>query len=239
MSKHFVLVHGAWHGGWVYDEAIKLLEVAGHTAEAPTYPGNSPGDDRSGITFDQIVDSLVGVLQKQAGPVILVGHSSAGFVLQSATPKAADKIERIVFYNAFLLPDGKSQFDLVPPEAAEGLSAAANASPDNSVPVIPDFIRGTLMGTDTTEHQDAVIAKCVPQPFALFTTPVITAPFKALDIPKSVLFCKDDTSLPTGAYIGMAQAELGEFNLVEIDGGHETVFTNPVGFIDGLLQVIE
>ena len=44
MSKHFVLVHGAWHGGWVYDEAIKLLEVAGHTAEAPTYPGNSPGD---------------------------------------------------------------------------------------------------------------------------------------------------------------------------------------------------
>ena len=73
MSKHFVLVHGAWHGGWVYDEAIKLLEAAGHTAEAPTYPGNSPGDDRSGITFDQIVDSLVGILQKQEGRSFWLG----------------------------------------------------------------------------------------------------------------------------------------------------------------------
>ena len=45
----------------------------------------------------------------------------------------------------------------------------------------------------------------------------------------TVLFCKDDTSLPPGAYLGMAQSELGQFDLVEIDGGHETVFTNPAG----------
>jgi len=238
MGKHFVLVHGAWHGGWVFDEAIKLLESAGHTAEAPTYPGNSPGEERGGITFDIIVDAVVDVLRKQAEPVVLVGHSSAGFVLQAAAPQAADKIERMVFYNTFLLPDGKAQFDLVPPEAAEGLSMAAKASPDNSVPVIPEFIRDTLMTGDSQTDQDAVMEKCVPQPFALFTTPVKTAPFRALDIPVSVLFCKDDTSLPPGAYLGMAQAELGEFNLVKIDGGHETVFTNPEGWVKGLIQAI-
>ena len=239
MGKHFLLVHGAWHGGWVYDEAAKLLEAAGHTAEAPTWPGNHPGDVRSGVTFEQIVDAVAADLSKQEKPVIVVGHSSAGFVLQAAIPKAADKVARVVFYNAFLLADGKSQFDLVPPEAAEGLTAAAKASPDNSVPVIPDFVRGTLMASDMVEHQDAVISRCVPQPLAIFNTAVSTAAFKALDIPKSVLFCKDDTSLPPGAFLAMAQAELGQFNLVEIAGGHETVFTNPAGFIQGLLQAIE
>jgi len=239
MGKHFVLVHGAWHGGWVFDQAVNLLQAAGHTAEAPTYPGNRPGDDRSGITFDTIVDAVAGILNKQTEPVVLVGHSSAGFVLQAAAPRAADKIERMVFYNTFLLPDGKAQFDLVPPEAAEGLGMAAKASPDNSVPVIPEFVRETLMAGDSQANQDAVIEKCVPQPFTLFTTPVSTAPFKALDIPTSVLFCKDDTSLPPGAYLGMAQAELGDFNLVEIDGGHETVFTNPDAWVKGLMQSID
>lgn len=238
MGKKFVMIHGAWHGGWVFDRAVKLLEAAGHIAEAPTYPGNRPGDDRSGVTFEMIVDAVVDVLQKQTEPVVLLGHSSAGFVIQSAAPRAADKIAHLVFNNTFLLPDGKSQFDLVPPEAAEGLSAAAQASPDNSVPVIPDFVRGTLMAGDSPEDQDAVIQKCVPQPFALFTTPVKTAAFKALNIPVSMLFCRDDTSLPPGAYLGMAQAELGEFKRVEIEGGHETVFTNPEGWVKGLLQAI-
>ena len=94
------------------------------------------------------------------------------------------------------------------------------------------------MAGDTRANQDAVIERCVPQPFTLFTTPVKTAPFKALDIPASVLFCKDDTSLPPGAYLGMAQTELGEFKLVEIDGGHETVLTNPEGWVKGLMQAI-
>jgi len=168
MGEHLVMVHGAWHGGWVFDNAREHLQAAGYTVEAPTYPGNNPGDDRTGISFGQIVDSVVAVLNKQPDPVILVGHSSAGFVLQSAAPLAADKIEKLIFYNAFLLPDGKSQFDLVPPEAAQGLSAAAKASPDNSFPAIPEFVRETLMANDTPADQDAVIAKCVPQPV---TTP--------------------------------------------------------------------
>jgi hypothetical protein len=56
MGKHFVLIHGAWHGGWCWEGVIKELEKAGHTAEAPTMPGQKPGDDRSKVTFDSYVD---------------------------------------------------------------------------------------------------------------------------------------------------------------------------------------
>ena len=226
MGKHFVLIHGAWHGGWCWAGVIKELEQAGHTAEAPTMPGHQPEDDRSQIQFSDYVDKLVEILNQQAEPVVLVGHSSAGFIMQAAAPKVPTKVAQLVFINAFILPNGKSQFDLVPPEASEGLTAAAQASPDNCVPVLDDFVRNVLMAGDPVEKQDALISRLVPQPLALFTTPVDTRAFEQLSVPKSVVFCNKDTSLPPGAYLRMAQS-LGEHKLIEVEGGHETLFTQP------------
>ena len=131
-----------------------------------------------------------------------------------------------------------ASFDLVPPEVAEGMTAAAKASPDNCVPVDEDFVRNALMADAPGETQDALIGRLVPQPIAIFTTPVSTGDFEALPIPKSVLFCKDDASLPPGAYLGMARG-LGDYNVIELDGGHETLFTNPDRVADGLLKALK
>ena len=237
MGKHFVLIHGAWHGGWCWAGIIEELEKAGHTAEAPTMPGHNPDDDRSDIKFENYIEKIVDVLDRQAEPAVLVGHSSAGFLMQSAVPKAPDKIAQLIFLNAFILPDGKCQFDLVPPEASEGMTAAANASPDNCVPVIEDFVRNQLMGGEPPELQDALISRLVPQPIAIFTTPVNTTEFDGLTIPKTVLFCKDDASLPPGAYLGMAQG-LGDYSVIEVDGSHEALFTNPGVVAQGLIEAL-
>jgi len=238
MTNHFVLVHGAWHGGWCWQGVIQELKEAGHTAEAPAMPGHNPGDDRSKIRFDHYVNKIVEELKKQSAPAVLVGHSSAGFLLQSAAPKVAEKISHLVFLNAFILPDGKAQFDLVPPEASQGMTAAAKASPDNSVPVMEEFVRNMLMAGEPKEKQDALIKRLVPQPLALFTTPVRTKDFDGLTIPKTVVFCKGDASLPPGAYLGMAQG-LGKHNLVEVEGSHEALFTAPSVVAQGLLKAVK
>ncbi len=237
MGKHFVLIHGAWHGGWCWDGVIRSLEAAGHRAEAPTLPGQNPGEDKSRITFESYVRAVQDVLERQSGPVVLVGHSSAGFLLQAAAPKVQEKIERLIFLNAFILPDGMAQFDLVPPEVAQGMTQMAEASPDRSVPVNEDFVRHMLMAGEPVEVQDGLIRMLSPQPLALFTTKVATAAFNQLTIPKTVLFCKEDVSLPPGAYLGMAQS-LGPFNLIEIAGGHETLFTKPEIVARGLIQAV-
>ncbi len=235
--KHFVLIHGAWHGGWCWEGVIRLLKKAGHTAEAPTMPGHNPGDDRSKVTFNSYVEKMVEILNGQSKSVILVGHSSAGFLLQSAAPKVSDKIERFVFHNAFILPDGMSQFDLVPPEIAQNMIEAAKSSPDNSVPANEEFIRNVLMAGDPKEVQDGLIKRLTPQPLVLFTTKVSTAAFNKLTIPRTVLFCKDDASLPPGTFLGMAQ-NLGKFELIEIPGGHETLFTKPEAVAKELIQIV-
>jgi len=237
MGEHFVLIHGAWHGGWCWEGVIQELEKAGHTAEAPTMPGHNPDDDRSQIKFDDYIDMICEVLNRQSRPAVLVGHSSGGYMLQAAAPKVPDKIARLVFLNAFILPEGKSQFDLVPPEASEAMTAAAQASPDNCVPVIEDFVRNMLMAGEPAEKQDALIKQLIPQPFALFTTPVATEAFGKLTIPKTVVFCKGDVSLPPGAYLGMAQG-LGEHDLIEVEGSHEAFFTNPGVVAEGFLKAL-
>lgn len=238
MGKHFVLIHGAWHGGWCWDGVIAELEKAGHTAEAPTMPGMGPNDDRSSVTFDDYVQAIVDVMQRQPEPAVLVGHSSAGFLLQSSAPKVAEKIDRLIFLNAFVLPDKTCQFDLVPPEAAEGMTAAAMASPDKSVPVIEDFVRGSLMATEPAEKQDALLRRLTPQPLALFTAKIDAAPFQGVTVPKTVVFSREDASLPPGAFQGMAQG-LGEHRFIEIEGSHEALFTTPAIVAAGLLQAIE
>ena len=88
------------------------------------------------------------------------------------------------------------------------------------------------------EKQDALVSRLVPQPIALFTTPVDTQDFEKLTILKSVVFCKADASLPPGAYLRMAQG-LGEYNLIEIEGGHEALFTNPGVVANGILQAVK
>ena len=237
MGKHLVLLHGAWHGGWCWEGVVEELEKRGHTAEAPTMPGHNPDDDRADIKFEDYVNKILAVLNNQKTPCVLVGHSSAGFLMQAAAPEAPEKIEKLIFLNAFILPDGKCQFDLVPPEASEGMTAAANASPDSCVPIIEDFVRNQLMGGESEEMQDALISRLVPQPIAIFTTPVSTQEFENLTIPRAVVFCKDDASLPPGAYLGMAQ-DLGDYKLVEVTGSHEALFTNPGVVAEGLIEAL-
>ncbi len=236
MSKHFVLIHGAWHGGWCWEGVIRVLEKTRNTAEAPTMPGHHPEDDRSRVTFKSYVEKIVEVLEKQPKSVILVGHSSAGFLLQASAPKVPDKIERLIFHNACILPDGMAQFDLVPPDVVQSMTAAANASPDRSVPVNQDLVRHALMAGEPTELQDALIQRLVPQPLVLFTTKVDTKAFSHLSIPRTVLLCKNDSVLPAEAYLNMAQ-NLGKFDLIEIGGGHETLFTHPEIVAHALIRV--
>jgi pimeloyl-ACP methyl ester carboxylesterase len=92
------------------------------------------------------------------------------------------------------------------------------------------------MPTEPTERQDALLRRLVPQPLALFVTKIDAPPLHDLPMPKAVVFCRDDASLPPGAFLGMAQA-LGDYTLVEIDGSHEALVTNPSDVAKGILQV--
>ena len=113
--RKIVLIHGAWHNGRCWNEVSRLLKKAGYEVEALTLPGNGEGDSKD-VSYEDYVNYIVRFLNAQKNKVIVVAHSSAGHILQMAVPKAKDKVEKIIFNNAWILPDGKSQFDFVPEE---------------------------------------------------------------------------------------------------------------------------
>ena len=233
---HFLLIHGAWHGGWCWEGVIQWLAKAGYSAEAPTLPGHSPGDRRANITFQVYVDFLVDTLSRQRSPVILVGHSSAGLLLQAAAPQVAINIERLVFHNAVVVGVGQRQFDVVPPEEEAWMTTAANATFDRTIPVMESFLGSLLEPDDIPSFRETLLPRLVPQPLALFDSPVDTNLFDRLVISKTVLYARDEASFPSGSILAMAQ-RLGQYELVEIAGGHEVLFTRPEVVAQALIRI--
>jgi pimeloyl-ACP methyl ester carboxylesterase len=232
--RTFVLIHGAWQNGRAWDGVAHALRQAGHDVEAPTLPGARPGDNQFGIQFIDYVDAVVDVLQRQHHKAIVVAHSSAGMLLQAAAPRAAHKLAMIIFVNAFIVANGQTQLDNIPVDAAAGLTALAQQNA-GIVPFAPleGFVRGALMEGDPAKKQDALLQLLVDQPFSLFSTPVDTAAFETLDIPKALVFCRRDHSAD---YLGMA-TRLGHYEVVVADGSHEMLFSAPRAFTNAVLAL--
>ena len=105
----FVLIHGAFAGGWSWDPVREAITQAGHEVITPDLP--SQGDDQtplSEITLDSYRDRVIEVLDRQTEPVVLAGHSLAGISISQAAEYRPDKIKVLVYVAAFLLPDGSS-----------------------------------------------------------------------------------------------------------------------------------
>jgi pimeloyl-ACP methyl ester carboxylesterase len=109
----FLLIHGGWHGAWCWDLLAPALQRAGHRVVAPDLPGH--GADPTPPSPDlpaRYAPFVAKLLQRQAEPVILVGHSSGGMIARAAAAFAPERAAAIVHMAAFLLPPG-----VTPPEA--------------------------------------------------------------------------------------------------------------------------
>lgn len=243
-TRHFILVHGAWHNGTAFHGLRTVLEGRGHRVTTPTLKGHQPNDPlRMTVTLDDYVDGIARAVEQTVAAgeqAVLVAHSSAGFLVQMAAPKVAHKLEQLVFINAWCLQQNQSQGDLIKaadPAAWQGLLGAAEAAGDKCIPVIESFVRNSLMGGDDPNQQTALLKTLVPQPLALMTTPVDVVAFANLKLPKSLIHCEDDVSLPPGTYLGMAQ-NLGSHVVHPVAGGHEAFFTDPTGVANALEKVV-
>ena len=235
MSK-IVLIHGAWHDGRCWDAVSSLLKKEGYEVEALTLPGNGPSDSKD-VTYEDYVAYVVQSLNAQKEKVIVVGHSSAGHVMQMSIPLAKDKVEKIIFNNAWILPHGKSQFDFVPDEIKSTMRAMAVQRGDGAIPIDPQFVRGMLATQADDEQIDALMNILVNQPLVIMETPVDARDFEKLDVPMVLLYCTKDMSVPPNAFLEMFKS-LGDNHVVEVECDHEGLFTNPEAYTKGLLECI-
>ena len=111
----YVLVHGAWHTGAEFEPVAATIRKAGHVVHTPTIKGNRPGDRKdSGLAeaIQSIVDYLA---EHNLNDIVLVGHSYGGMVITGVADATANRIRRLVYWNAFVPNNGECLNDMVPP----------------------------------------------------------------------------------------------------------------------------
>jgi pimeloyl-ACP methyl ester carboxylesterase len=156
MPATFVLVHGAWHGGWCYARVAERLRARGHRVVTPTMT-------MSGATLSSHVGEIVDVMRNDdVQHAVLCGHSYGGLVISGVVEAVPERIDALVFLDAFVPGDGQSLHDLVAEAQRERQIAAAAANgglvPPNSA---------ELFGVNEADRA-YVDSMCVPQPLVTF-----------------------------------------------------------------------
>ena len=136
MAETFVLVHGAWHGGWCWAAVINQLEKLGDRAFAVDLPGHGQNRaDRSKVTLQSYVDSVVRFIeQRDLSHVVLAGHSLGGLTISGVAAKIPSRIKRVVWVSAIVALDGERLTDPANPATKPMLDLVASR-PDRSIPI--------------------------------------------------------------------------------------------------------
>lgn len=165
----FVLVHGGWHGGWCWQRVAPLLEREGHTVLAPDLPGHgADGTPLCERPWERYAESITDLVEAQAEPVILVGHSSGGMVISEAARLRPDRIAALVYLAAFLLPVGVAP-RVVIGEASGSLlmEALVVDTAAGMMTIRPDMVRDVFYHDCDDADAAWAIAQLRPEPLIL------------------------------------------------------------------------
>ncbi len=226
--SNFVLIHGAWHGGWCWEKVVRLLENEGHKAIAPDLPGH--GADKTPIpqiSLQAYADRVCNVLDAQSEPVVLVGHSMGGIAITQASEYRPEKIKTLVYLTAFLLRDGESLLQVAQGDTeALVLPNLIMAEDQGSATVRGETIKEAFYGDCSDEDVARAKSRLVPQAAAPFATPVHTTAENFGRIPRVYIECLRDRAITPSAQKKMYTA-LPCQKVISMDTSHSPFFSAP------------
>jgi pimeloyl-ACP methyl ester carboxylesterase len=211
----FVLVHGAFRGGWSWDRVAPLLRAAGHGVHAPTL-----SSDASSLA--QWVDEVAAYVGDPASTV-LVGHSQGGIVVRELAVRVP--VEHLVYLDAAVPDPGERAVDVAPAPVDDALLPPR----DTQIPPRP-----LAAGGDLDEATAAWMnERLLPVPFAPSLDPASPG---APAADATYLFC---TQTPAAYPCGTTRSRLDERGIPYrwIEAGHDAPFTRPDAVAEQLLAV--
>jgi pimeloyl-ACP methyl ester carboxylesterase len=217
----FVLIHGAYQGGWIWKLVSERLRAKGHNVLAPTLEGcaERASQLRPGITTETHGQEIARLLYfHDLKDAVLVGTSSGGMVMACAAEQARERIARLVFADALALFDGERILDIVKrPTSAIDTPIARGPSRDDAV--------GRLFVDLEPALREWAADRVTPHPAAVYNQPVKLSRFWDLPWSASVLYCSRAPN-PGEAHIRRAADRLGARWHV-IDTGHYPMLSTP------------
>ena len=230
----FVLVHGAWHGGWCWRDVAGRLQSAGHRVYAPTLTGLA---DRSHLLtretgLETHILDIVNLLEwEELDDAVLCGHSYGGMVVTGAADRAAGRLKALVYLDAFVPADGQSLPDMAPPERVAGmLRDAAERGDGWKVPPLPASV-----WLDDPAQQAWVQPKVTPHPLRCFTDPLpLTGAWRSVGCKMHILASANDPSPFHAIHAGVASEPA--WLCRRIEGPHDLMISHPAETVALLVE---
>jgi pimeloyl-ACP methyl ester carboxylesterase len=218
----FVLIHGAYQGGWIWKPTATRLRAAGHLVYAPSLDGCAERRHqlRPGITVDtQAADIADLLFYEDLSDVVLTGTSSGGMVACRAAELARERIGRLIFVDALALLDGERVAQIVNRPTPRVTTALAVG------PSREDAENRSFAGLDPATRAFA-LARYTPHPIAAMEEPVSLKSFWTQSWPAATVIRCRQAANPGEAHQRRTAEKLGG-KYLEIDTGHYPMLSDP------------
>jgi pimeloyl-ACP methyl ester carboxylesterase len=220
---NYVLVHGAFHGGWCWERVAERLRAAGHPVHTPTLTGL--GDRAhllsSAVGLDTHIDDVVGVLRSNGlRDVVLVGHSYGGIVITGVADRVRERLHALVYLDGVVIDDGQTWSSIHPPKVVQAFAAQAQRGAALAVPSLDAF------GIESPEDRAWVESRLTPHPAATYRQRLRLEHPPGNGVDRTYIDCTQP-ALPTLDRVkARVRAERG-WRVVEIATGHDAMVTAP------------
>ena len=198
MSR-FLLIHGSCHGAWCWSPLIAQLSALGHDATAIDLPSHGMDTTPVGcVTLDLYAHAIIDAID---APVILVGHSMAGYPITAAANIAPDKISALVYLCAYVPFAGKTLGEMRRMAPSQPLLEAVQINADKT-----SFTINPAMATDKFYHDVDpdlaawAVGQLGVQPIKPQETPLSCRH----RVPSHYIRCLDDRAIPPAMQITMS-----------------------------------
>jgi pimeloyl-ACP methyl ester carboxylesterase len=221
----FVLVPGAWHGGWSWQYVSAKLREQGNVVYTPTLSGlgehkNQPHDN---IDLDTHITDIVNLLViEDLHEVVLVGHSYAGVVIAGVADRVPERISKLVFLDAVIAENGQSVLSVHPEAAKANFIKAASKYHMLSMAPLP----AAIFGVNNPQQQHWVDERLTPQPYKTFTQPLALKHQYGNHLPMIYIACTNP-QMPVLRPFAEKTKLSAAWKYYALDTGHDAMVTVP------------
>ena len=232
----YVLVHGAYHGGWCWQRVTERLRAAGHAVHVLTHTGSGERAHllRPGLDISAYVQDLFGLVESEGlSGVILVGHSFGGMTLTAAAERNPAPFRHLVYFDALVPQSGEMPLrDRMPPEVyAQRLKQARD------VGGVPCFMppRPSYFGVTNPADAEWVQRRLTPLAVSLLECAVELSHPIGNGLPVTYVRC----TVPRMDLMNVPEQRARELGwpVIELATGHDAMVSDPQGTTDILLSL--
>jgi len=226
----YVLIHGAYQGGWIWKPVATRLRAEGHLVYAPSLDGCGERHHlvRPGITVGTHAREVAQlIVSEDLTNVVLVGTSSGGMVIVKAAELARDRIDRLVFVDALALLPGERVDAIV-----------KRAAPNETTDITTGPTRGDAESRLFRDCDDRLrawaLARITPHPVAALEALMEPTTFWEHAWPATVIRCRRATNPPESHQRRTAERRGATWH--EMDTGHYPMLSEPEALTRLLLK---